>query len=53
VTEPFDRGSSNSVEQTFTAVVDVFIGALLIPQKEWPPAYGWQAKKHQKHKISS
>ena len=29
VTGPFDRGSSNSVEQTFTAVVDVFIGALL------------------------
>jgi hypothetical protein len=28
-TKPFDRVSSNSVEQTFTAVVDVFIGAHL------------------------
>ena len=29
VTGPFDRVSSNSVGQTFTAVVDVFIGAHL------------------------
>jgi len=40
VTGPFDRVSSNSVEQTFTAVVEVFIGAHLENAVETTDAHG-------------